>query len=104
MENNLLSSHIDELAAKLQDLLDDYSRMKEELAELRQEKQELEEIVASQRLKLKDFQYQEEISKIVDSVVNGSKSSKELKDRIDIYIKDIDNCISFLNKELWAQM
>ena len=96
----MLSDHIDGLASKLQDLLGDYSRMQEELAQLRQEKKELQETVEAQRLKLKDFQYQEEISKIVDSVVNGSKNSEELKDRIDIYIGDIDNCISFLNKEL----
>jgi len=100
MENQLLSDHIGGLASKLQGLLENYSHMQEELKQLREEKQELQETVEAQRLKLKDFQYQEEISKIVDSVVNGSKNSEELKERIDRYIKEIDTCISFLNKEL----
>lgn len=100
MENPLLSTHIDNLQSKLEGMLEHYSTMQEELKKLRAEKQELQEVVEAQRLQLKDFQYQEEISKIVDSVVNGSKNSEELKERIDRYISEIDTCISFLNKEL----
>jgi len=100
MENSLLSDKIDQLSSKLNKLLDAHQRMQAELSQLRQEKEELKDIIASQRLKLKDFQYQEEISKIVNSVVNGSRNSEELKERIDIYIRDLDNCIRFLNKEL----
>ena len=100
MENHLLSKHIDGLTSKLTLLMEQYARMQKELIALRQENQELKEEVESQAGKLKDFQYQEEISKIVDSVVFGSENPGDLQEKIDRYIKDIDHCISFLNKEL----
>lgn len=100
MENHLLSKQIDSLGVKLAALLEQYAQVKEEVNQLRQENEELKEVIESQHLKLKDFQYQEEISKIVSSVVIGHENPEDLKERIDIYIKDIDHCISFLNKEL----
>ncbi|MGB0522336.1 MAG: hypothetical protein ACPGJS_05220 [Flammeovirgaceae bacterium] len=100
MENHLLSRHIEGLASKLTTLMEQYVRMQNELKLLRQENEELKDVIESQAVKLKDFQYQEEISKIVSSVVFGSENPEDLKERIDIYIKDIDHCISFLNKEL----
>lgn len=100
MENHLLSTHIDGLASKLTLLMEQYAQMKEELTTLRQENEHLKDQVESQAAQLKDFQYQEEISKIVDSVVFGSENPGDLQEKIDRYIKDIDHCISFLNKEL----
>jgi hypothetical protein len=60
----------------------------------------LKETVKSQKIELEGFQYQEEISKIVSSVADGNEAKEELKDKIDTYIKEIDNCINFLNKAL----
>jgi len=45
-----------------------------------------------------DFQNRIKISTIVDSIAGGETEAAEVKSKIDDYIKEIDKCISQLNK------
>ena len=100
MENNELQPYLNSLESKISLLLERYVEMKQELLELQEENQQLRGKIQSQEQTLKDFQYQEEISKIVNSVMIESGDPKVLRERIDQYIKEIDVCINFFSREL----
>ncbi len=91
---------LDQLQSKLKLLLDEFVENKKELAKVKSQNKELKETIKSQKIELEGFQYQEEISKIVGLVADGNEGKEELKNKIDTYIKEIDNCINFLNKAL----
>jgi hypothetical protein len=101
MENiEVQKLQLNKLQNKLSLLLEEFVTNKKELEKVKLQNKELKETIKSQKIELEGFQYQEEISKIVGSVADGNGEKEELKTKIDTYIKEIDNCINFLNKAL----
>jgi predicted nucleic acid-binding Zn-ribbon protein len=75
------------------------------LTQLEQENQALrEEIQASRRrleereLALEDFKNQIKIAKLVNSIPVEEMESAELREKINHYIKEIDNIIAYLSE------
>ncbi len=91
---------LNQLQSKLGLLLEEFVANKSELEKVKLQNKELKETIKSQKIELEGFQYQEEISKIVGLAAEGNEEKEELKTKIDTYIKEIDNCINFLNKAL----
>ncbi|GAB4326823.1 MAG: hypothetical protein OHK0038_00270 [Flammeovirgaceae bacterium] len=107
MENNLIHEQISNTEAKIRLLLEKHIQLKEELAVLKKENnllkyenENLKKNVNEKNLQANDFQNQSKLSSIVDYLVAESETPTMLKDRIDEYIKEIDNCIAYLNRQI----
>lgn len=86
------------LSAKLQKLIADYKKVREELAQSKESNKQLRIQLDHQNEELKNFQNQEKISKIVSSLAGSTQNSPELKLKINEYIKEIDKCIAHLSE------
>ena len=100
MEHIDVKSGLKAIQDKLNLLLTLHAQNQEEIKRLKEENKSLKDELKNQKTQIEGFQYKEEISKIVSSVVERGESSENLRTRIDEYIKEIDNCINFLSKEL----
>jgi chromosome segregation ATPase len=82
---------------KLQQLLKQYSRLQKDNERLKAELQEI---------KLKELQFQEKIDSLnqqigILKVSQGDMSEKDKKEfekKINVYLKEIDRCISYLSQ------
>lgn len=99
MSKTPLISQIEGLKGKMLHFLEQQKAMKAEIDALKAENKSLKATVKAQKTEIEGFQYQEEITKIVDSTLVNREEVEELKDRIDQYIKEIDTVVNFLNKE-----
>ena len=100
MSETTLISQLNILQQKLVSLLERHQTLQKELEETKEENKTLKHTIKQQKSELQGFQYQEEITKIVDSVLVNGDGVEELKDRINQYIQEIDIVVNFLNKEL----
>ena len=98
MENDLVKSNLIALERKINMLIGDRERLKDEVAFLRDENQSLKSLVKSKDDQLKDFQNKIKITKIVSNLNMEEGKSSELREKIDNYIKEIDRCIAHLSK------
>lgn len=87
--------HLESLAGKvghkLQQLEKDNLTLNEELIVLRAELQEKERL-------LEDFKNQIKLAKLVNSLPVEGVESAELREKINNYIKEIDNIIAYLSE------
>jgi hypothetical protein len=93
-----LNTAFEQLQDKLFRLLEEYRVANEELRIIKEENVQLHKIIHNQNEQLKSFQNQEKITKIVSSVAEEEGKNKELKLKINEYIKEIDRCIAHLSK------
>jgi len=98
MSNEVLRTEINSLHRKIKLLLAEHTHLQTEVVELREENNLLKARVLEKEANIESFQSKMKISKIVKSVVDGDKTSPELKEVIDEYIKEIDKCISHLGE------
>jgi len=98
MSNEVLRTEINTLQRKVKLLLSEFTHLQSEMAELRDENIQLKARVLEKEANIESFQNKMKISKIVESVVEGDKTSPELKEVIDEYIKEIDKCIAHLGE------
>lgn len=77
-------------------LIEKYEQIKIELQLQQMENFELTKLVKEQNEQLTHFHNREKITKLVDAVVSESDDKKELRSRINQYIKLIDECIARL--------
>jgi predicted nucleic acid-binding Zn-ribbon protein len=87
------------LEGRLAQLLKAQAALREQVRRLEASNESLQKSLAEKNQLLKDFQYQLEIRKIVGSVTEGQGNREELSHKLDRYIKEIDECINFLNQE-----
>jgi len=99
MTKSPLILQVESLKGKLMSILERQQAMRAEITALKTENKSLKSTIKAQKTELEGFQYQEEITKIVDSTLVNSEGVEELKDRIDQYIREIDSVVNFLNKE-----
>ena len=58
----------------------------------------LKKELAKKNERIKNFQNQDKINKIVSNVALEETEIEELKAKLDKYIKEIDRCITYLNE------
>lgn len=83
---------------KIKSLLNELHSVKAELTKIKEENQDLKEVIGRQNQEIKNFQNQEKISKIVSSIAEDAHNPSELKLKINEYIREIDKCIAHLSE------
>ena len=96
METRKQIQQLESIENKVQKLLNRYKQTQQALAEAQQEIKRLEQEVSGREAEIKNFQNQENISKIVDTIAADPANSTELKLKINEYIREIDKCIAYL--------
>lgn len=86
----------DSLERKVKLLLSEHRKLKNELTESQQENDRLKTQLSLREGELSNFQNRFKISKLVKNMVAEGEDSKELKEVLDDYIKEIDKCIAHL--------
>ncbi|PRY13705.1 hypothetical protein CLV24_10575 [Pontibacter ummariensis] len=81
---------------KLRKLLTHYTEVQQRLAQAQEEIKFLEGLVEEKEQQIKNFQNQENIVKIVDTIAGNPANSTELKLKLNEYIREIDKCIAYL--------
>lgn len=84
------------LERKIMLLINENTRLHDQLSHRESENQVLKEKLESQKVRLNSFQDQEKINSITNNMVVSREDSAPLKNQIDNYIKEIDKCISHL--------
>lgn len=98
MNQEGLHTELNALERKVQLLLNEFQNTKNELNILKAENQELKSALKQKDERIKDFQNQDKISKIVGSIGKSEEEASEMKGKIDEYIKEIDKCILHLTR------
>ncbi|WP_424962196.1 hypothetical protein [Ekhidna sp.] len=96
MPSEKLYREFQNLERKIQLVLNENKRLKDELNYTREENGTLKEKIDSQQASLNSFQDQMKINKLVNNKVVSDGDSAQLKETIDGYIKEIDKCIAHL--------
>lgn len=94
-----LKEEIDQLyriEQKLTKLITRYNQAQEALEKARQEIKELEQVIHNKDTEIKNFQNQDNITKIVNTIAADAANATELKLKLNDYIKEIDKCIAYL--------
>ncbi|GAB3536976.1 hypothetical protein GCM10027443_28740 [Pontibacter brevis] len=81
---------------KLRKLVARYTDVQQKLANAQEEIKFLESLVEEKEQQIKNFQNQENIVKIVDTIAGNPANSTELKLKLNEYIREIDKCIAYL--------
>ena len=96
MPSEKLYREFQNLERKIQLVLSENRRLKDELSQSESENQILKSKLDSQQANLSTFQNQMKMSKIVNNMMVSEEESAQLKKQIDGYIKEIDKCIAHL--------
>ncbi len=100
--DELFLQKYDELKTRVIDLMQLLEDSRSELAKIKEENEQLKQVIEDKNEAIKSFQNQDKISKIVSSVAeegnNKTEKTTELKLKINEYIKEIDKCILHLSK------
>ncbi|GAA4442331.1 hypothetical protein GCM10023188_41920 [Pontibacter saemangeumensis] len=81
---------------RLRKLVTRYTDVQQKLASAQEEIKFLEGLVEEKEQQIKNFQNQENIVKIVDTIAGNPANSTELKLKLNEYIREIDKCIAYL--------
>jgi hypothetical protein len=81
---------------RLRKLLARYADVQQRLAEAQEDVKFLEGLVQEKEQQIKNFQNQENIVKIVNTIAGNTANSTELKLKLNEYIREIDKCIAYL--------
>ncbi len=98
MSRDTLYKEISNLERKINLLLAEHTRLKEQLEFKEQENDSLRLKIENQEARLTSFQNKQNISKIVGNTVVGKEDAAELKSVLDEYINEIDKCIAHLGE------
>ena len=94
--NEQLDIQFKSIQQRLLLLVKEYQSSKKENARLRSEVEELQQKVTAQSTEIEKLRQQTDTSKISSTIFNETDRI-ELEKRIDVYLKEIDKCISLLN-------
>ena len=99
MQQEKLKTDLNSLERKINMLVSNYRSVKDEANELKRENEDLRQLLSKKEGQISDFQNRLKISKLVENVEVENEDVSELKRKIDDYITEIDQCISFLTQE-----
>ena len=81
---------------KLRKLITRYTEVQQKLTQAQDDIKFLEGLVEEKELQIKNFQNQDNIVKIVETIAGNTANSTELKLKLNEYIREIDKCIAYL--------
>jgi hypothetical protein len=84
------------IEGKVRQLLNRHADMQQKLSNAQEEIKLLESLLEEKEQQIKNFQNQENIVKIVDTIAGNTANSTELKLKLNEYIREIDKCIAYL--------
>ncbi len=96
MPSEKLYREFQSLERKIQLLVNENKRLKDELSHSVSENQILKSKMENQQTHLSSFQDQMKMNKIVNNMVVSEEESAKLKTEIEGYIREIDKCIAHL--------
>jgi hypothetical protein len=96
MPSETLYRELQNLERKIQLVLNENKRLKDDLSQSKFENRSLIEQIDSQKTNLSHVQNQMKVSKIVNNTGVSAGDSAQLKEVIDGYVKEIDKCIAHL--------
>ncbi|TGE07779.1 hypothetical protein [Hymenobacter fodinae] len=91
-------AQLDRLERQVTTLVAAYQQLREELADAQTTIQQLRADVRDRERQLKDFQNQENIVKLVNTIAGEPANTNELKLRLNEYIREIDKCLAYLRE------
>lgn len=97
MEQDQLIKELTLLERKVKMFMNEHQTVQEKLRILNVENSNLKTTLKRKEQQIDDFQNQNKISTIVDSIATGGEDATELKQYINEYIKEIDKCIAQLS-------
>ncbi|MFB9863632.1 hypothetical protein EFA69_10150 [Rufibacter immobilis] len=89
---------IQAIEGKVHLLVQQYQAGQERLQEAHQEIARLQQLIQEKDAEIKNFQNQDNISKIVQTIAVDTTNSTELKLKINEYLREIDKCIAYLRE------
>lgn len=98
MSGEQLFQELQSLERKIQGIIHENKRLKEDLRRLREEKGHLEAKINDQKKYIERFKNQMEVNKFANNMRVGIEDANVLKDKIDGCIKEIDRCIAHLTE------
>lgn len=88
----------EEIKLKVMRLLAQNDGLKSELATLREEHERLKSEIQQQKNTIETLQTQNKIVKLAETLSSQSGDTKELKQQLQSYIKQLDECIRLLSE------
>ncbi len=98
MKRDRLNLELQALERKVRLLLTEFDILKKSNEQLKEENRNLEGLIKSKEKQLNNFQNKYKISTIVDRINVGDEEIREVKEKINDYIKEIDKCILQMSK------
>jgi predicted nucleic acid-binding Zn-ribbon protein len=96
MEPDKELEQLQRIESKLSRLIQRYHLTQEALGKAQHEIRELRSVIQIKETQIKNFQNQDNITKIVNTIAADAANATELKLKINEYIREIDKCIAYL--------
>ncbi len=98
MKESLSFRHeLDTLERKIKLLIREHNKLKQELTESQRQNERLKSELTQKVGEISNFQNKFKISKLVGNMTVETEDSRELKEVLDDYIREIDKCIAHLS-------
>lgn len=97
--NNLIAHELKTLQRKLTLLVSEHKKTKEELHQANEENKELRKLISKKQENIEHFQNSHKITKLANSLEVKETDNGELKQLLNQYIEEIDNCIIHLSEQ-----
>ncbi len=98
MPNKSYLTQVQAIESKVQQLVQHYQAGKDQLLVAQKEIARLQQVIQEKDNEIKNFQNQDNISKIVQTIAVDTTNSTELKLKINEYLREIDKCIAYLKE------
>ena len=98
MSDEKLRNELTNLERKVRLILTEHQKVRDQVTVYQRENEDLRRKISGQQQELSSFQNKYKIAKIVDSMTAGGDDSRELKEVLNNYIKEIDKCIAHLGE------
>jgi hypothetical protein len=96
METGKELEQLHRIEGKLTKLIQRYHQAQDSLAKAQHEIRELQSVIQLKEAEIKNFQNQDNITKIVNTIAADAANATDLKLKINEYIREIDKCIAYL--------
>ena len=97
MHENNTSLIVDSLQSKVEKLIIQHKKTKEDLKQLKEENSFLQGKLADGKVQIKDLEEQNKVLKLAKSLSGKEGKSTDIKLKINELIREIDKCIAQVN-------
>ena len=91
-------AQLDRLERQVTTLVAAYQQLREDLADANTTVQQLRADIRDRDRRVKEYQNQENIVKLVQTIAGDPTHANELKQRLNEYIRELDKCLSYLKE------